>query len=248
MSFSEFLAQRDKKRLVHIHIPKTAGTAVNRFFNDAEFFFNAGHAGYCLDSRVLGRVRVNKSLFRKCQVWPEYRNLVTPEDIVFSTTRNPFSWLVSYYHHEGSGRFGLFKHYGWQGCADIYGFRSFSEFIDCFLDATDWHFPPLLKSPLGQILDDEGRYRADFIVASETLTKSIPLLADHFGYVSSTPLSFVNTGPVKDDYRKFYTSRQVDKIFDRFLPFFKLTGYGFESKFVGGEEFIFKPLKQVRAG
>jgi len=106
----------------------------------------------------------------------------------------------------------------------------------------------VIKSPLGQILDDEGRYRADFIIAFKTLIKSIPLLADHFGYVSSTPLNFANVGVMKDDYRKFYTTRQVDKIFDRFLPFFKLTGYGSESNFVGVEEFIFKPLKQERAG
>ena len=52
MLFDEFLAHSNKKRLVHIHIPKTAGTTVNRFFRDADFFFNAGHVSYHLESRA----------------------------------------------------------------------------------------------------------------------------------------------------------------------------------------------------
>lgn len=242
MLFDEFLAQREKTRLVHIHIPKTGGTSVNTFFKDASFFFNAGHSSYDLESRAIGRVRINNSLGERAQIWPIYRNLIAPKDITFAVTRNPFSWLVSYYKHQSSKRFGLFSHSGWQGCNDIYGFRSFSEFIDYFLDATDWHFPPVLRSPIGQIIDAEGEFRADFILATETLSKSSLILADSFGYAPRA-LPHVNAGPEKLDYRHFYNTRQVDGIFDRFSSFFKLTRYGFESQFVDNEEFIFKPLR-----
>ena len=36
-------------------------------------------------------------------------------DFKIAILRNPFDWLVSYYGHRGSSRFGLMNHRGWQG-------------------------------------------------------------------------------------------------------------------------------------
>ncbi len=236
-------------RLVHVHIPKTGGTSVNRFFKGCPFFFNAEHSSAVPNYKVKGKVAINSPLSGKANNWPCFLDYTTPFDLIFVVTRNPFSWLVSYYHHIGSSRFGFFKHKGWQGVVDLEGFKSFDYFVNSYLASNsgdcEWHFPPLSRGPLGQVYDEDGVCFGDLVLTSEALSVTLPIVHSCFKNDKSPVLSRLNVNPNSSiDYRGHYSSVLVDRIFSKWPDYFEQTRYGFESTFVSNSPCLFVPLNK----
>ena len=100
-------------RVFHIHIPKTGGTTLNNYFRKEHLFINGGHCFPNPGFAVRGKVKtVSKN-------WPSFAEAgMQSTDFKIAILRNPFDWLVSYYGHRGSSRFGLMNHRGWQGAVD----------------------------------------------------------------------------------------------------------------------------------
>lgn len=217
--------------IAHVHIPKTAGTSVNRYFSSIKGFKNAEHSSCDHPGNICGSVKINSPVSGVGKNWPCYHDFLPHDSIVFSVTRNIFPWLLSYYKHRGTRRFGLFAHNGWQGVVDLLAPKSFAHFVELYLDATSWHFPPLLRGPLGQLLDANGTYHADFIIYSETLDVSLPYIQSKLGVYGAQQIPRSNVGNNSVDYRMYFDDSLVEKVFLRFPEFFELTGYGFDSIF-----------------
>ncbi|MEZ9886515.1 sulfotransferase family 2 domain-containing protein [Vibrio splendidus] len=207
----------------HIHIPKTGGTTLNSVFDKYSWFTNGGH---CFFNNTFPHVGVTNTEGKK---WANYQdNGYTDGMARIAVVRNPFSWLWSYYNHEGRTHFRLFKHSGWQGCNDYHKFRSFNEFINYYLDDDNyWHVPPLQKSPLGQIKNG-NKLEVDCLVYNEYLNDFIQMLANSKG-ISLENIQNENRGKKnRTDYRSFYTSNQIDAVYKKFSDFFQITDYTFD--------------------
>jgi hypothetical protein len=244
--FAEFLDLKKVKsrKLLHIHIPKTGGTTVNSLFARAPLFFNAEHSCFERGVKVQGKVKINTPGKGKTGEWPCYRDYVTADSLIFGVTRNPFSWLVSYFYHTGAGRFGLKRHVGWQGVRDIYNFQTFDAFVNAYLDMQSWHFPPISKSPIGQLIDINGNFQGDFLLLSETLVVSLPVMAASLNIHLASDLLHLNKSQVSKDYRDFFSDNLAERVFERFPDFFNITGYGFETVFVNSHSPTFIELER----
>jgi hypothetical protein len=246
IKFAEFLAQKKVALtgLSHIHIPKTGGTTVNCLFSESPLFFNAEHSCFEQGAKVQGKVSVNTPGKGKTGKWPCYDDFLSLNSLIFGVTRNPFSWLVSYYYHTGAGRFGLNRHAGWQGVKDIYNFQSFDSFVNAYLDMQSWHFPALSKSPIGQLIDENGYFQGDFLLLTETLEVSVPTMAAALNLDLAGGLPHLNKSEVEKDYREFFPDNLAQRVFEKFPEFFNITGYGFEQVFVNMPSPIFIAMER----
>lgn len=232
--FEEFVHKYSQNKIIaHVHIPKTAGTSVNQLFRSNPRFYNAEHSSWDNPGKIMGVVKVHSPVDGVVNHWPCYQSFLGADCFTFAITRNIFDWLVSYYYHRGKRKFVFGPtHLGWQGVRDIYNFSTFNDFVLAYLQAETWHFPPFLRSPLGQVVDEQHKLKCDTIIFSETMMNSLPILAKALNRKKEIHLRHLNKSNRAPDYRTFYTDALVEKIFNRFPHFFSLTNYGFENTFV----------------
>lgn len=69
-------------------------------------------------------------------------------DFRFSIVRNPYDWLVSYYHHASQ------YDDGWANANATHSFMTFEDFVYgfCSIRKEDRHVPFLSASPYGQVV------------------------------------------------------------------------------------------------
>ena len=220
------LKKTTKRRLFHIHIPKTGGTTLNRAFANSKLFHNGEHSFPKMGEEVVGRVKI--SGHRK--TWPSHKCMgLRNSDFTIAIIRNPFDWLKSYYFHIGSGSFGFRKHRGWQGSVDYHNFSSFSEFVLSYCNKDDlWHVPALKQNPWAQIVTEDGHFLTDITLFNEHLTESIYIIADYLGATLSNNNFRENMGQAGSDYRKYFTTEMIDAVNLKFKRILQITNYEFE--------------------
>jgi hypothetical protein len=225
-------------RLFFIHVPKTAGTAVKWHLEQRGLetyhvadahpfpFLRMEHLTLAIFGRINGvdiRLQVQQSFPMYPDRWEQM--------LKFSLTRNPFSWLVSWYLH-GTPE----TEDGWGNVNYIYGIRSFPEFVEKFcspkvpwnhaLNTAYWK-----NSMYAQWFGRDSSPIINFAIRSEMLNDGIETLFSAVG--------FENIGhPERDkanyssrrtkDYRDYYdleSKKIVEKYFARELNVF---GYDFD--------------------
>lgn len=177
-------------KLYYAHIPKTAGTYTKDFLYGVLYNSVIDH-GFSIDSVYsLSNISDHNSKFFFKNYFDDF-NINKP--LVFSTFRNPFDLLCSYYMHKRTT--GMI-HNGWMGCNDYHKFKSFKEFIIGFADPSfTWHLPILNNFLLSQLFDSKGKCLADFIITYENLNNNLKLIKYSF-----LIKQFKNFG-LKDDLR-----------------------------------------------
>ena len=174
---------------VHIHVPKTGGSWVNKFLEENELglIFSEHSSLSCLfpgwwEAWRLGFGPIGATHpyfvvnYADSDIPPVKLDLWKAKETypgrfekccLFSICRNPFDWLVSYYY---SGSFTR----GFDGIADIHGIRSWQEFVEKFCDPEfRWFHFGLHKFLYYQILDDNGFFGIDWILRTEKLKDAV---------------------------------------------------------------------------
>jgi hypothetical protein len=145
---------------------------------------------------------------RKFQVFKEgeYKS-------IYALVRNPFSLLKSYYYHINVP---LGK--GWAGCNDIYGFNSWEDFLEAYIDPNfQWHLPPMKQSLFSMAYNKNNSLILNRYFKIENLNNINQFLI-HNGF---NPLSKLNSSTTPDKIH--YTSLQIkklNKIWERDLKYF----------------------------
>ena len=215
---------RSKLRLFHIHIPKTAGTYLNRAFTGSERFINGGHCMPFAGIRVLGSTSIGR------KDWPDYRESgYQDSDTIVTVLRNPFDWLVSYWAHKGRSWAGLRKHNGWQGATDFLESSSFDCFVRHFCLNKRWHLPLLQHDPLCQIKMANGELVADVILFTEFIDEGISWLSQTYDLeIQNVRKSEANKNSDRLSYKSYYTEELVQLVENKFSSWIKIGGYEFE--------------------
>lgn len=161
----------------HIHIPKTAGTFLNKIFKNENKYIDAGHLFGREDIKHYGHIAHFK---RGMKYWGTYiyKNEFR-ENISFSVVRSPIPWLKSYYSHNSHTNNN--NHTGWASVRDYHDFNSFEEFCEAFLDESfHFHLDVLRKFQLAQCFDINDNCRVDFLVYNESIDKFLKVLEDDY--------------------------------------------------------------------
>jgi len=230
------LLHRD--RLFFIHVPKTAGTATKWYLEQRGMetyhfadphpfpFLKMAQVTAPIWGRIDGvdiKIEVQQSYPMRPNTWDQM--------LKFSLTRNPFTWLVSWYVH---GRDGTED--GWGNVNYIYGIRSFPEFVEKFCDpkiswshALNTRYWKLMM--YSQWFGKTGSPVVDFAMRSEHLSQGMEKLLTASGFVDiqhpPAERSQISSRRNKD-YREYYDSASkeiAEKYFSRELAVF---GYDFD--------------------
>ena len=254
----------------HIHVPKTGGSWVNDFLNTSfpgslghsehaamgshfpayweawrmglgplgakSPYFAMDYAGWNPDESgpmLEVQVLVNKNIPYRGR----YENSVK-----FAVCRNPFDWLVSYYH---SGNPNVHPpQRGFDDIANIHGCRSFDEFVEKFCDPTfRWYHNVLHKFLYYQLLNPDGWFGVDWVLKMEKLKEALDLMLIREGTTDDQTLrkcwldfgtdhtqrshGNVSAGRVKD-YREYYTDKTREIAEERFRLELDIFGYDFD--------------------
>jgi len=223
-------------KFVYIHTPKAGGTYVRRclehnsnvLFPDEEF------------SR-------GRTMSKKLN---EYRK--DSSYIVFSTVRNPFDHLVSYYTSNfyksiHRGPIPSFVDYGeleWDRPNDI---ENFSEFVDWFINFSkdddnakyyQYHQSSFLWYQ--HYNKDYTKCLTDVLIKTETLEKDLRAFCVKYGLDFKEPVPYsrnkskivsgrVNSSRGPDDcYKEYYTDEMIEKVQTHFKTELDILGYSFE--------------------
>ena len=229
-------------RAFFIHVPKTAGTAVKWYLqqlNIETYHYLDPHPFPQLlipNLTVPIQTHINDgALGIATQEMPHRKPNRFENALKFSLTRNPFSWLVSWYLH-GTPE----TEDGWGNVNYIYGVRSFPEFAEKFcspkilwnhgLNSQYWNM--MMYS---QWFDQQGSAVVNFAIRSDHLFVGMEKLWRAIGFIA--PDKEMNHPPKersnysqrqKKDYREYYDSASqeiVEKYFARELQVF---GYNFD--------------------
>lgn len=184
-NFDERVASRchslpEPDRMFFIHVPKTAGTAVkwNLEQQGIETYHMADPHPFCMLSidnvtaPIIGRINrfdINLVVQHSYPLYPEKWDRM----VKFSLTRNPFSWLVSWYLH-GTPE----TEDGWGNVNYIYGIRSFPEFVEKFCSPKiKWNHASnssrWKRFMYPQWFDKAERSQVDFAIRSERLEPGV---------------------------------------------------------------------------
>jgi len=183
-----------------IHIPKTAGG----YLGDTLGIDSLGHKHFSRKARDLVEFVGNTAgdiTYRK------------PANC-FAVIRNPFSWLVSYYHHDSGGS-------GWGNANNIHGFKSFHEFVMAYCNEEfKWHAPMLKDFAWAQIYADSGFCVPRFLLYFETL-------AD--GLMETLGIEATQKEPTRD-YRHLYTDDLIAAVNEKCWWEINWFGYDFDGR------------------
>ncbi|MBG88447.1 MAG: hypothetical protein CMO80_16315 [Verrucomicrobiales bacterium] len=195
------------KKIIFVHIPKTAGTSVTLYFyqrglidsNDvAQWYRNNGHKSASFIRREIDERKVCGELR-----WQDCHK--------FTIVRNPFDWMISYWHYKRRSHEQRYHEEAQRMC--------FPEFVSFFCAASDRTFVDQAE----WILDEKGEVMVDRIIKLENLKTEWQQLCAQME-LPAAPLNDVNRthGPFydHDDYYDAESRRLVEKTFARDFKIF----------------------------
>ncbi len=227
---------RRKKGLGFIHVPKTGGTYLIQRESDCRPVIEPlryfGHC--CVVTKIPSRI------YPPMGYRPNY--VIAKSEVeryfIFSTVRNPFSFLVSYYHHAGghSPKYNDKQHYDYLLCQN-----SFDYFVKTVAERYEpW---PSRKFIHAQIFCDDGSMIVDWINRQETLDNDLSKMAIHVNASYEQKLS--QRVVVKDDYRKYYSDELIDIVNETWRREMHIFGYDFNGPVADGNYYyLYIPKKQ----
>lgn len=205
----------------YLHIPKTGGTYLGQRETD-------GHP-VLTPMRYLGHLCVVAD--KASSIYPptvgfqpnyliehgELRN-----NTLFSTVRNPWDWLVSYYFHAGGidPRYANPRHYDY-----FIARKGFEYLLDTIAnrDRNTWPNRQLIHF---QLFRDDGALIVDWINNTNTLDDDICAFAEHFG--ARYQCKQIQRRSRDDDYRSYYNDRTASLVEEVWGREIRLFGFDFD--------------------
>lgn len=214
---------------IFLHVPKTGGTYVARHKNPVI------QPIYDLNHSVLVRMPFPEGI--DYPPTPGYQKkmrenisvVMKPDTICFATVRNPFDWLVSFYHVVPYG----------------IGITSFADFVETIADRdSDW---PSRKFIYFQFFSYQGEFLVDRLLYQDVLNDEIEIFANEFDELVYTPTERQKVSEKRKyvDYRFYYTDRLVDIVLKTWSRELWLYGYDFEGKTKGFLDNLTQETKQA---
>jgi hypothetical protein len=208
---------------VLIHIPKTGGTYLQQGGTDKKPvikpMINLGHS-----------CAINKSISNPEAFPPKigykdkkkYDQRWLKNYFVFSTVRNIFDWLVSYWGHSGghNPKYRNTNHYDYEIAQ-----RGFEYLIKAIADREDkW---PSRKFIHFAIFSYHGDLIVDWLNRTETLDEDLKAMAE-YKYLSYSKKEKQRVGIRDRDYRSYYNEELIELVYKTWGRELKLFGYTFE--------------------
>jgi len=226
-----------KNSISDMHIPKTGGTFLKKFFENLPIdYINNGH----------------QKCNPKIDLYPDPTDSVPKfglyqdddsfeKSLKICVVRNPFEWLVSYYFHEQGD---LLKDPPWTVTKGVGGIRwfykNFEEFCLAYINE-EKYWPPGLSEfrrfyPF-QIFYENGNCAADFIIKNSSkneLTTAAVTIAAAYGIdprrIGDSLIKRKNTSKAKKkDYRHYYPDHLVDSLNKKWESILNVLEYDFYS-------------------
>lgn len=197
-------------------IQKTGGTSLRNAIktkNDFKIrFFDHGYVYDPWESKEKEDKYWNNLNFKSsANISKDYNPLNT----IISVIRNPFDIFVSYFLHSNKDGWGLVN--------KLHNLHTFDQFVEYYLSPDkEWHLPPMKNSMFSFIYNKQGELISDLCYKLENVEKIETLLAG----LKIPPMGFSNKTILKDDYRRYYKTQQIDalnKVWKRDLDYFKYT-------------------------
>jgi hypothetical protein len=134
--------------------------------------------------------------------------------VTFSVVRNPFEWHLSWFNYL---KRQLPRKTGYAIEHDLFQKFSFSDYVYWLQDEDAPHTP---RHDMGRQIsdwtcDENGKIAVADILRQENLIEDLEALRDRYGLILQIPQKRVNAFGTGEDYRSFYTERDVDIIAKR---------------------------------
>lgn len=189
----------------YIHIPKTGGTYLAQV--------ESSKVPVIEGVKYLGHTCIITDKKNKLKIYPPkvgfLENYITPYPTVqkyylFSTVRNIYAWLVSYYYHAGgfNPKYHDPNHYDYQNA------RKGFEYLVKTISDRNGKIWPCRKFIHFQLFADNGSLVVDWINRTETLDQDLEMLAKKLS------LSFHRRPKQRLGKHKDYRSYYTDELFD----------------------------------
>ena len=206
----------------YIHIPKTGGTYLVQMESDKKpVIYPAKYLGHtCIISDEKNRVRAYPPTVG---FLPHY---VTPlaqisSYFVFSTVRNIFDWLVSYYFHAG----GFNPQYRDENHYDYYTAQKGFDYLIRTIADRDRNTWPNRQFIHFQLFADNGGLVADWVNRTSSLDQDLEAMADELNIgFNKRPKQRVARD---DDYRTYYSDGLAELVSSVWGRELKLFGFAF---------------------
>ena len=150
--------------------------------------------------------------------------------------RNPFSMFYSYWRYQPTAHedwtADSVKYGGWSNCNTVMKTKTFSEFVEHYLDPEkEWHIPPLKQNLFAQLYNKDGILipRMENILRCENIKNDAVNWCERneIPYSTMVPVGSGNINPDKQDYRDKYTPLQQYKLEQRWAEILQTFGYTF---------------------
>ena len=204
-----YLPQNDIYKCIYIHIPKNAGTSIQKILFPE--YPKVGHKS------LLYHKLYNKKKFN--------------DYFKFAFVRNPWDRLVSAYHFLIKG--GLNENEPgakrWAEQLRIKGINSFENFVTSIPDSTFSCFflnHRHLRPQYLWLTDEKGRLAVDFIGKIENFEFDIGFLKNNLGIINQNK-QIKNNSTAHDYYKNLYTNRMKKIVEDYYKKDISLFGYRF---------------------
>ena len=204
------------KQLLFLHVPKVGGNYIGATLEGIDYTGN--HFVY-IDKEYLKQpsfppkpAGVNKLWFNFAE--EDIEIAVKSKQLVFGSVRNPFDWLVSYWHVIPDGR----------------GTNNFSVFIKTIADRIEtWPSKKLIFFPF---FANDGRFLLDFVIRQESLDDDLNWLCSRFKGLKYKKSERVKVSANREfkDYRKYYSTELIDIVNKTWKRELDLYGYSFEGR------------------
>jgi|LWDU01.1.fsa_nt_gi hypothetical protein len=260
------------KKIIHIHIPKTGGSWLNDRLSEhfPDHFLGRRDRDIKLSSCVTNVIKNRNAVYAgiaygDAPTITTYDHHDLSEFLKVSICRNPFDYLVSYYHHRPNDTASIQKHARYlepgmiQGIRNIniiHNFRSFDEFIKKFCDpdfplAQD--FEDMRSFLFHQMFDNDGHCAVDVIMRNECLHSATTEMINGLKGTSAVlnkKRENVSQSRKKKDYRSYYTDKLRELVERKCMAELLLFEYDFdgatnENEFVDPASLFYCPIYPV---
>ncbi len=197
------------ERLGHIHIPKTGGSYLNSLSDNEFLHLNFNHV-VVRDDRSDELCPIGLTPIKKQKLEGYF---------LFSTVRNPLTFLISYYHHvKNFGDYINSKNYDYEDAQ-----KGFKHLVLKIINRTDkW---PSRNFLFPQLFNDKGEIVVDWINKNETLDNDIKELATKFDIKIPTKKESIRVSPKKISNEEYYDQELLKLVLNIYSREMNLFGY-----------------------
>ena len=212
-----------KKKPAYIHVPKTGGTYLGQLESEnSPVITGIKYLGHC--------TLINDKLKKKASFPPKigyvetatFSEKIKNKHYLFSTVRNPYDWLVSYWNHSGgyTAKYANCNHYDYKNSR-----RGF-EYLVKTIANRDGDIWPSRKFIFFALFSYSGDFLPKWICRTESLDKDLHDLAKYKG-LKYKKKEKQRISMRKRNYKHYYNDNLIGIVEKTWKRELKLYGYDY---------------------